>query len=726
MFFYLQDSCSSCSEESEEVETTQNIENVQKTNLKNLHVEFDHLSVVPEENSGENSDKNSTQGEKDILKADQSYPTTYDNLNKMSTLPITDRMPKHFFSPIIKHNEQNNSNQTLYPHQHYSDVYTTTNPCKFTTFKPFQTPEYVNLPPLAQQTDKIINTTPNYNGISRENLQEVQLMNKNGTDLIVKMDNYKFTNTNSQSTFSNGGNLEELLNDIECISQDILKLSNSQLSTAGDNDKETTSEKPYKSELNVVLMPTPMPLIGFEKYKNLSNENLNHTKSAESLSISNQNLRVIPENMEHNFMSSGYHESLHPFRPLTPNISPATSVLPTPGNEMNPFFFGNFPTPHSDYFNTRYNPDSFLNNNENIQMEKQQQKLQKSEKEICNSKCNLLDLTSSEHVSSENEENLKFKTTQNECIKTDVKYENNANAIKGDSTIKNDNIIKIDHTIRNGNIIKNDNTIKDNTMRSDNTIRSDNVMRSDNAMRSDTMKTDTMRSDNTIKSDNKKNESKPKLSIRRKVSIHFKGKKEKNKLKAEKLAEQKNEEKKKMLLLKTPSMESKKSTIELLSDPKTPTSSDKKSSSVTEQRSSTSDKNTSDKEKTSGSSKDKKQRKSSSVSPDRKHVHVKDEKKSHKKHKRLERQRSRRSVNSNDRFHRERSFSVCTDRSNILDHRLGLGLSSFPMYDDYSDRDRSNSLSSCDTVHRRKMSSISQFPVNGKIPWCGCWGNGCL
>lgn len=78
---------------------------------------------------------------------------------------------------------------------------------------------------------------------------------------------------------------------------------------------------------------------------------------------------------------------------------------------------------------------------------------------------------------------------------------------------------------------------------------------------------------------------------------------------------------------------------------------------------------------------------------------------------------------------RERSFSVCTDRSIPLDHRLGLGVgfgSSF-MTDDHSDRERTNSLSSCDTTdHARKMSSFSNVHLSGKVPWCGCWGNGCL
>lgn len=54
--------------------------------------------------------------------------------------------------------------------------------------------------------------------------QEMLTMQKSLTDLIVKIDNQNFTkdcifsNTPSQSTFSNGGNLEELLNDIESVS----------------------------------------------------------------------------------------------------------------------------------------------------------------------------------------------------------------------------------------------------------------------------------------------------------------------------------------------------------------------------------------------------------------------------------------------------------------------------------------------------------------------------
>lgn len=54
---------------------------------------------------------------------------------------------------------------------------------------------------------------------------EVKSMEKKATDLIVKIDNQNFNknltyaNTTPSTTFSNGGNLEELLNDIESISQ---------------------------------------------------------------------------------------------------------------------------------------------------------------------------------------------------------------------------------------------------------------------------------------------------------------------------------------------------------------------------------------------------------------------------------------------------------------------------------------------------------------------------
>lgn len=64
---------------------------------------------------------------------------------------------------------------------------------------------------------------------------EVPSMEKKATDLIVKIDNQNFTknltysNTTPSTTFSNGGNLEELLQDIESISQVIFFLGGADL-----------------------------------------------------------------------------------------------------------------------------------------------------------------------------------------------------------------------------------------------------------------------------------------------------------------------------------------------------------------------------------------------------------------------------------------------------------------------------------------------------------------
>lgn len=116
----------------------------------------------------------------------------------------------------------------------------------------------------------------------------------------------------------------------------------------------------------------------------------------------------------------------------------------------------------------------------------------------------------------------------------------------------------------------------------------------------------------------------PKLSIRKKVSIHFKGKKEKNKLSYSSdssIPKTPNERRgsifdarfnAKTSNQKIPSVDTQKSVVDGNAEPKTPSSSDSKNSS---------DKKSDKKE--SGS--EKKSRKSVSVSPDRKHVHVKED-----------------------------------------------------------------------------------------------------
>nr|XP_022920471.1 GATA zinc finger domain-containing protein 8 [Onthophagus taurus] len=597
------ESCSTCSSDSNEVETNQNLENVQKTNLKSLHVDFDHLSVVPEENSTENSDKNSIPNENnnnwgtnernDVIKPDQSYPS-FETLTKPTspTILIEEEEkppPKHFFSPINKLSRS--CEGPLNDDDYVVNCYDP-NPGHFYPHLDLY-PPYENINLRRQQ----------------HNLNLMHPISKSSTDLIVKMDNHNFTNTITSSTFSNGGNLEELLNDIESISQDILKLSNSNLNYPNGSEiiqnetiqqqqinnvaltpslnsinpinNEILEPKPYKSELNVVLMPTPMPLIGFDKYRNVQN-------SAESLKT----------------------KSLDDVK------------------QENPFYFGS----GNDYFN-RYNPDNFINNGI-----------------VDKTKKNDLEKIETPFINNENDENTKIKTK----LEKDVDQKKTSLVIE-----------------------------------------------------------------------NKKPEKQPKLSIRRKVSIHFKGKKTKNK------------EEKLSLSSATPKTPEKRNIFDLKFDKKhdlqkTPSLDSKKSTTLDNDQKRTSSETRKTPERKSSVDKTSKTRKSQSLSPE-KHVQVKDEKKQHKKHKsKAEKLKNRRSTisnnekfsNSTERFLRERSFSVCTDRSNII----GLGFNSaHSVYDDYlSERERTNSLSSCGTVKMRKMSNISNFPVAGKIPWCGCWGNGCL
>ncbi|CAH0549357.1 unnamed protein product [Brassicogethes aeneus] len=540
------ESCSSCSEDGEEVETSQNLENVQKTNLKNIHQDFDSLSVVPEEPSSENNSL--PRDFDDCIKPDQSYPI-YENLKKSQTLPL-DRQ-SNFFSSI--------------------------KPCKSFEQIPLSPGQFYcqtngHYPATSQNSDN----TLVLNGLE-----------KSSSDLIVKIDNQdfdqiNFSNTPSRSTFSNGGNLEDLLNDIESISQkqgqnileeihhpnmDNLVMEN------GTNDEQ----KPYKSELNVVLMPNAMPLIGFDKYRNIqkSFESLNN-QPIEDLSASQQNLSLIPQDVD-----------------------------------SNPFFFGNFKDNYvnTDYFSMRYIPENYDGKTAQEQ------------------------LHSSGQVSSENEEILKFKTSQG----------------------------------------------KENT---------ENVEKKS-----------------------------PKMSLTKKVSIHFKGKKDKTKSssKTSQDFDAKLSDKSKSFHQQTPSIESRNKSSEIGNtvEPNTPNSSDSKTSV---------DKKLSNEKKDANEkiSKEKdKDRKSISTSPDRKQKEG--DHKKHKKHKKSDRTKGRNSLAVESRIYRDRSYSVCTDRS--LDHRMNLG-GSFIMYDDYSDR---NTLSSCESLNPpRKMSTISNVPLNGKVPWCGCWGNGCL
>lgn len=182
--------------------------------MDNINREFDHLSVVPEENSTENSEKtNSIQNEqwnceKDVIKPDQSYPNYQEN------------KPVNFFSPIkINKTFEQTNNDTLYPGDCYASSYQhNIEGQKYYTENSFNT--------NATNFYQNMLLMPNCNN----SMPEAKNLEKSSTDLLVKIDNCHFENKNSifsntpsQSTFSNGGNLEELLNDIETISQVCMK-----------------------------------------------------------------------------------------------------------------------------------------------------------------------------------------------------------------------------------------------------------------------------------------------------------------------------------------------------------------------------------------------------------------------------------------------------------------------------------------------------------------------
>lgn len=103
-----------------------------------------------------------------------------------------------------------------------------------------------------------------------------QIFEKQGPDLCVNE-----TCDSKPPSFQSGGNLDQLLQDMDLISKDILLYSNNlkpennfiQIdSGTPDISPQIDGQPPnfippYKSEINVVLVPNPMPLLGFEKYK---------------------------------------------------------------------------------------------------------------------------------------------------------------------------------------------------------------------------------------------------------------------------------------------------------------------------------------------------------------------------------------------------------------------------------------------------------------------------
>ncbi|XP_045468153.1 uncharacterized protein LOC123676344 isoform X2 [Harmonia axyridis] len=628
------DSSSSCLDESDDVENCQNFENDQKTNMGNLGRSFAALSVVPEE-STENSDRTSDgtslvndhppshhQPDGDVIQADESYPS-YEH---SATLKM-----QSFASRDTLQAREVGDQRTISPCEQYEDA----------------VHQYIS--------NKIVNTeaTNFYQNIvlvpRPRSLQEVDPLEKAGTDVLAKTDNrgfavepnggggdylaqfaddfpryYQNFGTTSRSTFSNGGNLEELLNDIETISQDILAISNGDHAdhnvpsrrcksdiNPDEGKNHEQSEKPFKSELNVTLMPQPMALIGLEKYRDLQRSmNTTPSKSMENLSanVLQDNQLTEKKDFQQFQLSTTDISDFTPICPATTNIS---DYQPTKPSSNLPSYLANLKDNYvsGDYF-SKYNPCNFP------QPEKPKPVPKILVKQVS------LDL-----LSSENDENAK---------------------IKQEPKVQKD----------------------------------------------------------TISEETPKKEDKQKMGLRKKVSIHFRGKKEKQK---KSLEVPTNTLKKISPVRDKKTQEETKTEKMKISHQKTSSKDSNKTTSESDSKNNPDSRRTVEKNEN-----EKKQRKSASVSPDRK----KREEKKCKKHKK-ERIRIRRATITSleSRDHRARSHSVNTERSNTYG-------GSHLFYEDYMNSDR-DSISSLETLKTRQM-NFSNVPMAGKVPWCGCWGNGCI
>ncbi|KAL3271514.1 hypothetical protein HHI36_021993 [Cryptolaemus montrouzieri] len=664
------ESCSSCIDESDDVEKSQNLENVQKTNLKILNQDFEALSVVPEE-STENSDKNSNRTssindlphDSDIIQADQSYPSFQYNPNT-GIFSETRNSTRNFFS-LEKLDSKNvlNENASIQSNEYYNtDRKETTsngvvedNP-QFTSKKSVSTDAthfYQNIVLVPRQLS----------------YTECDTLEKRETDVLVKTDNKNFIanhepnggdngyisqfaddfprycsnfGTNSHSTFSNGGNLEELLNDIETISQDILAISNSNQNECFNATRRCKSDinpmenqsnynqKPFKSELNVTLMPQPMALIGLEKYKDIQ-RSMNRTPSKSLENLSSQGFHVFHNQDEIVADNSEFHhfqQSPMDVTDFTPNqVDRGRLDSPIPQSPNFQAYLSNLKDNYvnGDYF-ARYNPANFQKS-EGINIPNAKEPDQKQTKPKAITKQTSIDIPSSE-----NEESSKKPRT--------------------DFEIQSDTTQYPEHT--------------------------------------------------------EKPETKQKVGLRKKVSIHFRGKKEKQK---KSLEVPTNSIKK-----HSPVRDKRAQETKLEENRNDKAKIDHQKTSSRDSNKTTSDSDTKCNPEIKKPENDKKQRKSASVSPDRKKI--KEEKKC-KKHKRERIKLRRATLTSLDgRDNRARSHSVATERSNTY------GGSHFA-FDEYMLNSERDSMSSCETLKTRQM-HFSNIPISGKVPWCGCWGNGCI
>ncbi|XP_044736053.1 uncharacterized protein LOC123298184 [Chrysoperla carnea] len=634
-----EDSCPSCAAAESVVteESSQNYDNTEKISNRhhNLHVEFDHLSVVSEENSGEKSSDDPEQNKKtSVLGPDQSYPENNEN----------GKFPSNFFAPLPA---RNNIDEPL--------IYTKTSP-----------DVYVN-----EAISPIIQDIPE-----------------------------------DHTSFQSGGNLEQLLKDMDMISKDILLYSKKTIPSTSPNSLEyeqnsnpflfctpqqqsndlchnfvqidstltpesspqfTETEpsfygqKPYKSEINVVLVPNPMPLIGFEKYKLTQQSNPDISNISPTLQPTNVfpfRSQTLPTNAQPNF--SNFTEG--PVCNL--NIPAVTDMSTTVPAIMPPI----------------------CNTYENIQ----------SFQRVCNM-CQVPLFDSQSNINCQScvpyavPQKLPKTTSQ---TPQDCTNETPSTSLNTDSNKKNiPNPIELPSTQIASEEINSPKIMKEN-------FPTEIVATSKTIDETNLDKTTSSSDDKTVKSAPPVSINKSPVKVRkhRKLSIHFNGSKKKNVEESSKHLDTPlptNE-----LLVKKSSSKQNLNQIPESSEMESPSSMAGKGPSFERKVSLTSN--------------------TSSLMDKSRHVKIDGAKINDKKHKNHE--KKRRKSCSTEKLHKNKYDIRSRDSYNRQ-------YDSFNEFTSLSERERTNSLtseSSRNTTKSRKLSTYSTLNAGGKVPWCGCWGNGCL
>lgn len=82
--------------------------------------------------------------------------------------------------------------------------------------------------------------------------------------------------------------------------------------------------------------------------------------------------------------------------------------------------------------------------------------------------------------------------------------------------------------------------------------------------------------------------------------------------------------------------------------------------------------------------------------------------------------------NQSNQSHQAQSSSVSYKERDSFQDAGGTSISERCSNSVASSRESSTSLSQRSTSQQKRKLSITSHSQSGKIPWCGCWGNGCL